>query len=63
MSDADDGLGFAPDHDALDVSRRELAVLERLCRFHGVAGSDFRGRDVALVDQEVFEPEQPFPVI
>ena len=54
---------FAAHHDALDVVERELAVLERFCRAHRVAGSDFAGRDVALVDQQVFEPEQPFLVI
>ena len=54
---------FAAHHDALDIIKGELAVLERLGRFDRMTRSDFPGSDVALVDQQIFEPEQPFLII
>ena len=54
---------FAAHHDALDIIKGELAALERLGRFDRVTRGDFPGGDVALVDQQVFEPEQPFLIV
>jgi hypothetical protein len=54
---------LAAHHDALDIRESELAPLERFRGLHRVAGCDIGGCDIALVDQQVFETQQPFLVV
>ena len=54
---------LAAHHDALDLIDGELAVLERLCRRQRMRGGDFLWRDIALGEQVLLEPEEPFPVV
>src|ERR1700753_4111094 len=54
---------IAAHHHALDVVDRERAALERLRRLARVSVRNFFGADIALVDEVVFQSEQPFLVI
>src|SRR5258708_1931394 len=54
---------FAAYHDTLDIIEGEPAPLERFRWAQRVTGGDFVGCNVALGEQQVFEPKQPLLVI
>src|ERR1700746_3989576 len=54
---------LAADHDALDVIDRKLAALWRFCGFQCMSLDDFVRCEKTLVDEQVFETEQPFLVV